>query len=124
MKIQHIALAAVTTITLSACTAHANNQTQATKAPAVMPAAQNSTIAQAKTLRDDTKVVVQGKLTRYVGDEKFELQDGTGSIIVEIDDDYYQNNPQSLVGKTVTIHGEIDRDDRRIEIDAKRLQVR
>ena len=124
MKIQHIAVAAVAVITLSACTAHANNQTQATKAPAVMPAAQNSTIAQAKTLRDDTKVVVQGKLTRYVGDEKFELQDGTGSIIVEIDDDYYQNNPQSLVGKTVAIHGEIDRDDRRIEIDAKRLQVR
>ncbi|OOR83673.1 NirD/YgiW/YdeI family stress tolerance protein [Moraxella canis] len=124
MKIQHIAVAAVAAITLSACTAHANNQTQATKAPAVMPAAQNSTIAQAKTLRDDTKVVVQGKLTRYVGDEKFELQDGTGSIIVEIDDDYYQNNPQSLVGKTVIIHGEIDRDDRRIEIDAKRLQVR
>ncbi|WP_114801139.1 NirD/YgiW/YdeI family stress tolerance protein [Moraxella canis] len=124
MKIQHIAVAAVAAITLSACTAHANNQTQATKAPAVMPTAQNSTIAQAKTFRDDTKVAVQGKLTRYVGDEKFELQDGTGSIIVEIDDDYYQNNPQSLVGKTVIIHGEIDRDDRRIEIDAKRLQVR
>ena len=124
MKIQHIAVAAVAAITLSACTVHANNQTQATKAPAVMPAAQNSTIAQAKTFRDDTKVVVQGKLTRYVGDEKFELQDGTGSIIVEIDDDYYQNNPQSLVGKTVIIHGEIDRDDRRIKIDAKRLQVR
>lgn len=122
MKIQHIAVAA---IALSACTAHANYQTQATKAPAVMPAAQNSTIAQTKTFRDDTKVVVQGKLTRYVGDEKFELQDGTGSIIVEIDDDYYyQNNPQSLVGKTVIIHGDIDRDDYHIEIDTKHLQVR
>lgn len=122
MKIQHIAVAA---IALSACTAHASNQTQATKVPAVMPAAQNSTIAQTKTFRDDTKVVVQGKLTRYAGDEKFELQDGTGSIIVEIDDDYYyQNNPQSLVGKTVIIHGDIDRDDYHIEIDAKRLQVR
>lgn len=85
---------------------------------------QVATAATAKNLFDDTPVRVKGKIVRVLGKEKFELQDATGKITVEIDDDHYYN-PQELIGKTVTIDGEIDASRRhnRIEIDAEYVQI-
>lgn len=126
--LQTIAITTAAAVTLSACAA---NATTASPAPAPAPvsgakvaavSSGSSTVAQAKTLQDDAKISLTGKLVRHVGDEKFELQDRTGSIIVEIDDDYYRS-PQELVGKTVTVHGEVDRDSRKLEIDANHVQL-
>lgn len=122
--LQKIAITSAAAVVLSACAA---NATTAAPAPAsgtkaVSGVNGSSTVAQAKTLRDDAKVSLTGKLVRFVGNEKFELQDRTGTIIVEIDGDYY-HNPQELVGKTVTVHGEVDRDSRKLEIDANHVQL-
>lgn len=122
--LQTIAITTAAAATLSACAANATSAAPA-PASAAKAAAVNSgssTVAQAKTLQDDAKISLTGKLVRHVGDEKFELQDRTGSIIVEIDDDYYRS-PQELVGKTVTVHGEVDRDSRKLEIDANHVQL-
>lgn len=125
-KLQTIAITTAAAVTLSACAA---NATTASPTPAPVSGAKaaavssgNATVAQAKTLQDDAKVSLTGKLVRHVGGEKFELQDRTGSVIVEIDDDYYRS-PQELVGKTVTVHGEVDRDTRKFEIDVDHVQV-
>lgn len=120
--LQKVAVTAAVAAALSACAASANTTHPVTSGSKAVVNSGTSTVAHAKTLRDDAKVSLTGKLVRYAGDEKFELQDRTGSIIVEIDDDYYRN-PQELVGKTVTIHGEVDRDSRKLEIDADYLQI-
>lgn len=78
-------------------------------------------VAQAKRLADDTYVSVTGKITRALSNEKFELQDSTGKIRVEIDDDY--GSVSQFVGKTVTVSGEIDKGKGRTEIDAHGVRI-
>lgn len=116
MKITTAITAAILTIsTAIAGVAQANGQYYGS---------QVTTAAIAKNLSDETPVRIKGKIVRMLGKEKFELQDATGKITVEIDDDYYYN-PQELVGKNVTIDGEIDASRRhnRIEIDADHVQI-
>lgn len=122
LKTTTIAAAAV--IALSACAANAtlNQPTSAVSSTQAVGVTATSTVAQVKTLQDDAKVTLQGKVIRHIRHEKFELQDRTGSVIVEIDDDYYRS-PQELVGKTVTIHGEVSKNSRKFEIDADVVQI-
>ncbi len=84
---------------------------------------QTATAATAKRMADDTDVSISGTITKQIAKEKYELKDATGTIIVEIDNDDYRAN--QLIGKTVTIHGEVDVDSRRgVEIDADRVTIR
>lgn len=66
---------------------------------------------------DDQRVVLTGKLTNYLGNDKYEFTDKTGRIVVDLDDD----RDWSHISKdqTITIYGEIDRSRRGIEIDVK-----
>ncbi len=83
---------------------------------------QVTTAATAKNLYDDTKVSIKGQITRQLGHEKYELQDATGKIRVDIDDDYAYGN--QLIGKTVTIIGEVDKKKNgSIEIDSDYVQA-
>lgn len=96
--------------------------TVATSAVANNYAPQAATAATAKTLRDDTTVTITGKIIRALGNEKYELQDRSGKIIVEIDNDEV---PANIVGKTVTITGDVDvsKRSKRVKIDADHVQV-
>ncbi|MDR2339565.1 MAG: NirD/YgiW/YdeI family stress tolerance protein [Deltaproteobacteria bacterium] len=66
-------------------------------------------VSQAVRLRDDTFVILRGKIVRSIGKDKFVFQDQTGDIIVEIDSHLWG-------GETVTpddlleIGGEIDKE--------------
>lgn len=85
-------------------------------------ATQVTTAATAKNLYDDTKVSIKGQITRQLGHEKYELQDATGKIRVDIDDDYAYGN--QLIGKTVTIIGEVDKKKNgSVEIDSDYVQA-
>ncbi len=65
------------------------------------------TVRDALKQRDDSWVVLQGRIVASLGDEKYTFQDATGSLMVEIDDDEWR-------GITVTpetnleISGELD----------------
>lgn len=83
--------------------------------------AQNVNVTQALRLADDARITITGQITRALGDEKYELQDSTGKVRVEIDDDLALAN--QLVGKTVTITGEVDKGKRRTEIDADQVRI-
>lgn len=73
--------------------------------PADKHAATVSTILQQP--KDDQDVVVQGRLLRKTGHEKYLFSDGTGEIIVEIDDDDMPTDP--VDEKTmVELRGEVD----------------
>lgn len=81
------------------------------------------TVKQALTLKDDTPVKLKGYVIKALGDEKYQFQDQTGSITVDIDDELWRGQPISA--KTpVTLTGEVDIDylpTKRVEIDVDTL---
>ncbi|MDR2588050.1 MAG: NirD/YgiW/YdeI family stress tolerance protein [Spirochaetales bacterium] len=79
------------------------------------------TTAEAKTLRDDAKVVLQGKIIRSLGDEKYTFRDSAGEIIVEIDRDVWRGLSVSE-NDAVEIRGEIEKEGPRTEIDVKSIK--
>ena len=73
------------------------------------PGIQSYKIKDAVNLNDDTPVILYGKIEKSLGDEKYQFNDGTGTIVVEIDDDEWGGlsvNPQMVV----QITGEIDKE--------------
>lgn len=81
-----------------------------------------SSVAEAKTLRDDAWVVLEGNIVRQVGHELYEFSDSTGTINVDIDDKRWQGQAASP-GSKIRIEGEIDKDWNSVEIDVKNLRV-
>lgn len=83
-----------------------------------------TTVKQALTLKDDSKVQLKGYVVKAVGDEKYQFRDNTGTMTVEIDDELWQGKPVNA--KTpVTIIGEVDIDYKpvkRIEIDVDAIR--
>lgn len=58
---------------------------------------------------DDQKVILQGKIVRKVGKEKYLFSDGSAEIRVEIDDDVFPG--QKIDQHThVEIRGEVEKD--------------
>ncbi|OOS20941.1 NirD/YgiW/YdeI family stress tolerance protein [Moraxella pluranimalium] len=83
---------------------------------------QVTTAATAKNLYDDTKVSIKGQITRKLSREKYELQDATGKIQVEIDDEDLRG--ASIVGKNITITGELDKKKNgTVKIDSDYVQI-
>ncbi|MBV6820050.1 NirD/YgiW/YdeI family stress tolerance protein [Rahnella sp. PD12R] len=81
------------------------------------------TVAQAKTLRDDARVMLTGKIISYAGDDdRYWFQDSTGKIRIDVDDDD-DDDERRLIGKTVHIIGDVDKDDGRVEIDVDHVVV-
>ncbi|HEO9044206.1 TPA: YgiW/YdeI family stress tolerance OB fold protein [Enterobacter kobei] len=81
-----------------------------------------SSVAQAKSFRDDSWVILEGNIIQQVGHELYEFRDATGSINVEIDDKYWMGQTVAPTTK-VRIEGEIDKDWNSVEVDVKNLQV-
>jgi uncharacterized protein (TIGR00156 family) len=73
--------------------------------------------------KDDENVVLQGHLLRQLGDEKYQFSDGTGEIVVEIDDDDLPK--EAIDEKTrVELRGEVDTGrDRPPEIEVDEVRV-
>ncbi|HAV9511217.1 TPA: YgiW/YdeI family stress tolerance OB fold protein [Escherichia coli] len=79
-------------------------------------------VAQAKTRRDDAKVVLEGNIVRQVGNELYEFRDNSGSIYVDIGDKYWVGQSVSPNDK-VRIEGEIDKDWNSVEVDVNKITV-
>lgn len=73
---------------------------------------------------DDEDVVLQGHILRQVGDEEYVFSDGTGEIVVEIDDDDFPRD-QTIDDKVkVELTGEVDTSRKRPpEIDVDKVRV-
>lgn len=79
------------------------------------------TVAQAKKMRDDTPVIVQGNIVQRVGDEKYLFRDGTDSVIVEIDDEDW-GGVDVRATDTVKLYGEVDSGLFKTEIEVDRIE--
>ena len=83
-----------------------------------------TSVKQALTLKDDSKVQLKGYVVKSVGDEKYQFRDTTGSISVDIDDELWQGKPVNAT-TPVTLIGEIDIDykpAKRVELDVDAVQ--
>lgn len=66
------------------------------------------TVENMKDKKDDEIVVLQGVIEKAIGDEKYLFNDGTGTIIIEIDDDDFKGMTVNANEK-VQITGEFDK---------------
>ena len=74
----------------------------------VNEAAQNTvTVAEAKQLVDETAVTLSGVIVKRIRGDRFQLKDGSGSIDIDVDDDFWK--PMGLkAGDQVKVIGEVD----------------
>lgn len=78
----------------------------------------NVTVREAKTLHDDARVVLEGKITGRAGDDdRYWLRDKTGRIMIDVDDD----DEGRLVGKQVRVVGNVDYNDDTVMIEVDHL---
>ena len=95
-------------------------QTGEAAAPDAAPKMPVTTVAQIQAQPvDDQRVVLQGQITQQIGGEKYLFTDGSGMIVLEIDD-----VPASAVplNQPVKVFGEVEIDDGKLEIDVKGIQ--
>ncbi|EIH0954511.1 YgiW/YdeI family stress tolerance OB fold protein, partial [Escherichia coli] len=81
-----------------------------------------TSVAQAKTFRDDAWVVLEGNIIRQVGHELYEFRDNSGTVYVDIDDKRWLGQNATPTNK-VRIEGEVDKDWNSVEIDVKVINV-
>ncbi len=79
------------------------------------------TVMQVKEMRDDTDVILKGKIVGQLKGDKYTFEDSTGSITVEIDDDDWRGQTVTPAD-TVKIYGEVDRGMTKTEIDVDTIQ--
>ena len=65
-------------------------------------------VAEVKNLKDETAVTLTGILVKHLNQEHYEFNDGTGLILLEIDDDLWKS-AGIQVGDKVTAIGEVDK---------------
>ena len=80
-----------------------------------------TTVANAKTLRDDTWVTLKGTIVERISDDLYTFKDETGTINVDIDDKRWNGLTVTPQDK-VEIRGEVDKDWNSVEIDVKQIQ--
>lgn len=80
------------------------------------------TVAEAKKMKDDTDVVLEGNIVKQIGREKYTFKDKSGSITVEIDDKDWKGLE---VGENdrVRIYGEVEKEKSGTEIDVDRIEL-
>ena len=82
---------------------------------------QTVTVSQAKTLPDDSLVVLTGNIIQSLGDEKYTFRDSTGDITIEIDRKIWRGLSVG-VSDLVEISGEVDIERGRVEIEVKSIR--
>ena len=79
-----------------------------------------ATVRQALSMRDDTPVVLRGRIVRSLGNERYLFRDDTGTIQLDIDHDKWYGM-HVTADDMVEIHGEVERDWNRTEVDVSRV---
>lgn len=87
------------------------------------PGLSTTTVAEALNLGDDTAVVLEGKIEKSLGKEKYVFSDNTGSVTVEIDNEDWRGQ-NVTPNDTVVLHGEVDKDFFKTEIDVDSVTLK
>lgn len=84
---------------------------------------QTGDVSKALNARDDTRMILEGRVTKHLGGDKYTFQDRTGSMVVEIDRKAMQGI--KFDDKTrVRLYGEVDSEkQRKNEFDVSRVEI-
>ena len=82
----------------------------------------NVTVAQALRMNDDHDIRLTGYVVEQIGKEKYLFQDGTGTIVVEIDQDKWRNLRASARTR-LTIWGQIEEEKGGNELEVDHLEL-
>ncbi len=80
-------------------------------------------VADLENLRDNARVTLTGNITEQLDDDEFLFNDGTGTVVLDIDDKAWYGvtiAPED----TVTIFGKLDKGFTKMEVEVKRLEKR
>lgn len=80
------------------------------------------TVAEVAGLPDDAPVRLEGFIVKSLGDEEYEFQDDTGTLVVEIDDEDW-GGLEATPELRVQVHGEIDQERQKVELDADGIRA-
>ena len=75
-----------------------------------------TTVSEALLLQDYTPVALVGTITQNLGNEKYQFQDNTGTVVIEVDDEDW-NGITPSADDILIITGEIDKNGNIVEID-------
>ncbi len=84
-----------------------------------------TTVIEAKKMKDETYVLMQGKIEKKIKNDKYTFTDKTGSMTVEIDNDVWKGTVVTPNDNT-EITGEIDKDlwnSSGTEVDVKTIKI-
>ena len=79
-------------------------------------------VASINDMGDDTKVILEGYLTRQISDEHYIFKDSTGEIEVETDDEDFRGG-KVTPDRKIRISGEVDKDWESTKIDVDYLEI-
>ncbi|MDR2865219.1 MAG: NirD/YgiW/YdeI family stress tolerance protein [Spirochaetaceae bacterium] len=85
------------------------------------PASGLVTVADTKNMKDNSPVILRGKIDKFLGDEKYLFADSTGTITIEIDNELWRGLSVDQ-NDTVEISGEVDRELTSIKIDVSTIK--
>lgn len=79
-----------------------------------------STVQAAMSMPDESMVSLEGKIIKRIKKDKYQFQDNTGTMTVEIDKDVWKGQTVSP-NDVVMLHGELDKDDDRTILEVEKL---
>ncbi len=120
MKSKLLSCAAAAAIVLASANAMAGDHGKMKHDGANKPV---SKVSEVQNMADDSMVYVQGYIIQNLGNDNYMLQDGSGQIMVEIDDDLMNNatiTPQTVVWIAATVDQETGQP---VSLEAEEIQI-
>lgn len=71
---------------------------------------------------DESFVTIEGNIVKQIGNEKYLVQSGKSTIVVEIDDELLMNITVTPKNR-VRISGEVDKDFKSVELEASKIEI-
>ncbi|MCE4069062.1 MULTISPECIES: NirD/YgiW/YdeI family stress tolerance protein [Pseudomonas] len=124
MKLRHLPLIAAVGLFSTVTLAAGGYTGPGSDAQPAAAAGQITTVKQAQAAADDTKVVLEGTITKRISSEHYEFKDATGSIQVEIDHDDWPAGTSVSENTKVRLTGEVDHHKQKpTDIDVDRVEI-
>lgn len=86
------------------------------------PGPNKTSVEEAIKLRDDSPVTLKGYIVERLGDERYTFKDGTGTVVIEIDDEDW-GGLEVTPEMEVIIEGEVEKSWSTVEIEVDRIRL-
>ena len=81
-----------------------------------------TTIAQAKSMYDDSRVILEGYIVTQIDDDEFTFQDNTGTIRIDVEDHAW-NGLSVTRNDKIRIYGKLDKEFFSSTIDVYQIEL-